>query len=172
MWPNEKKISQYPILKVGEPSATPGPSPALYGAFSCFLGVALFAKSCIVYNPLVYFLAVQRFRKDVINVVLDCCGIKNQINELDTTAQTNIPDQSLIMLETKTQPNTSRVIHIPLRTSHTVGEAREIKGSGLEEETPQCSNDPNHAGTNETLLLGNHVPEKPVIISSIRKLSH
>ncbi len=101
--------------------------------FFVLLGAALFAKSCIVYNPLVYFLAVQRFRKDVMKILLDCCGIKNQVTELDSTVQTNMPDQSLIMLETKSQFGTSRVMNIPLRTTEKNIPLRTSENGGGEE---------------------------------------
>ena len=38
------------------------------------VGAALFAKSCIVYNPIVYFLAVRRFRRDAKFVIFRCLG--------------------------------------------------------------------------------------------------
>ncbi len=114
---------------------TPHYNNSVEKSFSFFvlLGAALFAKSCIVYNPLVYFLAVQRFRKDVMKILLDCLGIKNQVTELDSTVQTNMPDQSLIMLETKSQFGTSRVMNIPLRTSEKNVPLRTSENGGGEE---------------------------------------
>ena len=55
----------------------------------CFtVGAALFAKSCIVYNPIVYFLAVRRFRRDAKFVIFRCVGQQVE-EERDSTYMGN-----------------------------------------------------------------------------------
>ena len=52
------------------------------------VGAALFAKSCIVYNPIVYFLAVRRFRRDAKFVIFRCLGQQVE-EERDSTFMGN-----------------------------------------------------------------------------------